>query len=69
VAVATCQTPDPQTVSDVEDQTNQFAQRATDLANATGGQEHARAIAVKEALDTIYFKLTNPAVPDACYQP
>jgi hypothetical protein len=69
VAIATCQTVEPRTVSDVEDQTNQFAQRAADLADATSGEEHARAIAVKEALDTIYFKLTNPVVPDTCDQP
>ncbi len=67
VAVASCQTPDAQTVSDVEVQTNQFAQQATEIANATTGEEHARAIAVKEALDTIDFKLTNPSVPDTCY--
>jgi hypothetical protein len=69
VGVASCETPDSQTVLSVKAQTDQFAERATDLADATDGEEHARASAVKEALDRVRFQLTNPAVPASCQSP
>ncbi len=60
VAVATCQTPDPDVVLAVEEQTQQFAQRATDLADASDGDEHQRALDVRQALDESLWTIDEP---------
>jgi hypothetical protein len=62
-----CDAIDPDERWQAEVELNQYAQRATELANNTSGGNHVRAMTLVRTIESAYNSLIYPVVPERCY--